>query len=232
MRPHQPDPAMLRLLDHARHVLREKKPRSRERLGLAPDQLTISRSVAVALDHARARITATLALRSVARERYEGSVEVHERARIGRAPAEAPGGVSRQRGEELQAPDAAELVAVDVHLGDTREERPAEPRRLERDDALRPLRAEIDAVRFLGDPRPAHARDRRSAHAIHGDEHAGVEARIRARRRLAPVAHPLDQPGQERAQRGVKSRGLPRYATTVSDGAGAAGGVTTKCCPP
>src|SRR5262249_61035751 len=93
----QPGPAALRLLHDAGRVLLEKKSGSRERLGLTPGELHIPRSIAVTVDHARPRVAAALALGAVARERDEGSVEVHERARIGHAPTHAPGGGRRQR---------------------------------------------------------------------------------------------------------------------------------------
>src|SRR2546426_5701296 len=127
-RRHQPGPAALRLLHDARHILDEEKPRSRERLGVTSDEVHIPRSVAVALRHARARIAAALTLHPVARKRDEGSVEVHELVRVGRAATEAPWCVCGQRGYQLQAPDTAQLVAVDVHLGDTRGERLTEAR--------------------------------------------------------------------------------------------------------
>src|SRR5438093_1499110 len=168
--------------------------RSPERLGLASDELRIPRPVAVALGHARAWIAAAFALRPVARKRDEGSVEVHELTRVDRAATDAPWGVRRQRGQELQASDAAQLVAVGIDLGDANGERTAEPRRLQRDDAVRPSRPVVDAVRLVRDLRPSDSRNRRSSHAIHRDERAGIETRVRTRGRLAPVAHPLDQP--------------------------------------
>src|SRR5439155_1711250 len=118
--------------------------RARARLGLTFDELHVLRSVAIALDHARAWIATALALRPVARKRDEGSVEVHELTRVHRAATEAPRSVGRQLGQELQAPDTAHLVAVGVHLRHANGERPAEPRRLQRDDTVRPSRPVVD----------------------------------------------------------------------------------------
>src|SRR5437667_331373 len=112
---YQPGPPALRLLHDTRHVLDEEKPGSSERLGMTPDEFHIPGSVAVALGHARARIAPALALHPVARKRNEGAVEIHELVRIGGTATEAPRCVRRQRGQEFQAPDAAQLVAVGVH---------------------------------------------------------------------------------------------------------------------
>src|SRR4029453_8957751 len=106
-----PRPSALGPLPAARHVLDEEKPGARERLGVTPHEVHVSRAVAVALGQTRARIAPALALRAVARQRNEGAVEVHELVRIGGTATEAPRGVRRQRGEELQAPDTAQLVA-------------------------------------------------------------------------------------------------------------------------
>src|SRR5436309_2099647 len=185
----QPGPAAVRLLHDARHVLDEEKPRSRERVRVTPDALHIPRSIAVALDHAGARVAPALALRPVPWERDEGSVEIHELLGIGRAGAETPRSVGRQGRQELHAADTAELVAVGVHLRHTNRKRLAEPRRLQRDDAVRPSRPVVDTVGLVREPRPGRPRNRRSSHPIDRDERARIEPRVRARRRLAPVAH-------------------------------------------
>src|SRR5262245_12802953 len=84
---------------------------------MAPNQLHVPAAVAVALDQARARVAGALALGAVARERDEGSVEVHQLVQVDRAAAQVPGRVCREGCEQLQAAEAAELVAVGVHLG-------------------------------------------------------------------------------------------------------------------
>src|SRR5262245_13824717 len=110
---------------------RASGPGARSRLGVALAQLQLARAVTIALQHARSGIAGALALGPVARERDEGPVEVHELVRVHRAPAKVPRRVRRERGEQLHAAEAAELVAVGVDLRDANGKRLAEAGRLE-----------------------------------------------------------------------------------------------------
>src|SRR2546426_9469844 len=144
------------MLHDVREILAEEESRSCERLGLASDQLEIPCSIAVALGHAPARIAGALALRAVARKRDQGSVEIHELVRAGRASSEAPRGVGGQRDQELQAPDPASLVAIVVHLRDTNGEGLTESRRLERDEPCRPAWPVVETGRRVDEQITSH----------------------------------------------------------------------------
>src|SRR5262245_14838669 len=69
---HQRHPRALGLLHHSRDVLGEQESAPRQRVGVAPDELHVACSVAVALDDARPGGAPPLALRPITRERNEG----------------------------------------------------------------------------------------------------------------------------------------------------------------
>src|SRR5437762_2612926 len=102
----------------------------------------------------------------------------------------------------------AQLVSERVHLRDERRERRADARRLDGNDALGPSRPEVEAVRLVDDARERNAGDSRQPDPLDRDERARVQTRIAAWGRLAPRGDPLDEPHEERAERGQEVEGI------------------------
>src|SRR5438105_7717802 len=177
-----PVPLARGVLEAPRHILVEQETAAGQRVRRRTGRRQVARFLPVEGLEARARVADRPSLRLPRRKRDVGSEQIYQLVGRGRvARPEARGRVRRQRGEKLDGPEASQLVAGLIGLGDQRREGWPEPRRLEGDDPLTPERAVVHAIRLVSNAGYADTGDRREPELAHRCEPARVDPRVGAR---------------------------------------------------
>src|SRR3954465_11183185 len=103
-------------MPRCRRILRQQKPPGNQRSDSVVDALKNSGAVAVQRLDARPAVATRSSLRSGLRQRDEGPAKAYQAIRARRHfGAELPGIIGRQRCQDLDASDSADLVAERIN---------------------------------------------------------------------------------------------------------------------